>query len=78
MDRPADIATLYSRARTEATRYGDFTASRRQVRSKFPARLVRDLEPQIVERHPAGQLHPASKIAGAAALRPAPRRSPMP
>jgi len=46
MDRPADIATLYSRARVEAARYGDFTASRQQVRSKFPARLVRQLQPQ--------------------------------
>ena len=68
MDRPADIATLYSRARTEATRYGDFTASRRQVRSKFPARLVRDLEPQIEpasepEVKPMTQVEPEEAVA---------------
>ena len=53
MDRPADIATLYSRARVEATRYGDFTASRQQVRSKFPTRPLREPQPQIEPAPPA-------------------------
>ena len=41
-DKPKDIATLYSRAHLEAARYGDFSASRKQVRSKFRARIVRE------------------------------------
>jgi cellulose synthase operon protein YhjQ len=41
-DTPKDIATLYSRAQVGATRYGDFSASRQQVRGKFRARIVRE------------------------------------
>jgi cellulose synthase operon protein YhjQ len=41
-DTPKDIATLYSRAHVEATRYWDFSASRQQVRGKFRARIVRE------------------------------------
>lgn len=67
MGRPTDIATLYSRARVEATRYGDFTASRQQVRSKFPARLVRELPPQIEpasepEVKPTTQVEPEEAV----------------
>ncbi len=44
-DRPKDIATLYSRAHVEATRYWDFSASRQQVRGKFRARFVPEPSP---------------------------------
>jgi cellulose synthase operon protein YhjQ len=48
-DRPKDIATLYSRAHAESTRYWDFSASRQQVRGKFRAPMVRE---------PAREFHP--------------------
>jgi cellulose synthase operon protein YhjQ len=55
-DRPKDIATLYSRAHVEATRYWDFSASRQQVRGKFRARIVREpareFQPPQVEPSP--------------------------
>jgi cellulose synthase operon protein YhjQ len=41
-DTPKDIAALYSRAYLQAARYGDFSASRQQVRGKFRARIVRE------------------------------------
>jgi cellulose synthase operon protein YhjQ len=41
-DKPKDIATLYSRAHLEAARYGDFSASRKQVRGKFRSWIVRE------------------------------------
>jgi cellulose synthase operon protein YhjQ len=55
-DRPKDIATLYSRAHVEATRYWDFSASRQQVRGKFRAPIVREpareFQPPQVEPSP--------------------------
>ncbi len=55
-DRPKDIATLYSRAHVEATRYWDFSASRQQVRGKFRAPIVREpareFQPPQVESSP--------------------------
>jgi cellulose synthase operon protein YhjQ len=63
-DRPKDIATLYSRARVEATRYWDFSASRQQVRGKFRARIVREpareFQPPQVESSPSA-FAPASE-----------------
>jgi cellulose synthase operon protein YhjQ len=57
-DRPKDIATLYSRAQVEATRYGDFSASRQQVRGKFRDPIVREparefQSPQVETSPPA-------------------------
>jgi cellulose synthase operon protein YhjQ len=40
-ETPEDIATLYSRARIEWTRYWDFSASRRQVRQQLRLGVVR-------------------------------------
>lgn len=54
-ETPKDIATLYSRAHMEATRYGDFSASRQQVRGKFRARMVR---PPALEFRPEIQSPP--------------------
>jgi cellulose synthase operon protein YhjQ len=41
-ETPEDIATLYSRARIEWTRYWDFSASREQVRRQFRLGIVRE------------------------------------
>jgi hypothetical protein len=40
-ETPEDIATLYSRARIEWTRYWDFSASRKQVRRQLGLGIVR-------------------------------------
>jgi cellulose synthase operon protein YhjQ len=40
-ETPEDIATLYSRARIEWTRYWDFSASRKQVRQQLRLGIVR-------------------------------------
>jgi cellulose synthase operon protein YhjQ len=40
-ETPEDIATLYSRARIEGTRYWDFSASRKQVRQQLRLGVVR-------------------------------------
>jgi cellulose synthase operon protein YhjQ len=53
--RSKDIATLYSRARLEATRYWDFSASRQQVRSKFHARVVHEIQQPQVEPPPPAE-----------------------
>jgi cellulose synthase operon protein YhjQ len=39
-ERPEDMATLYSQAHLEGTRYLDFSASRREVRGQFRLRIV--------------------------------------
>jgi cellulose biosynthesis protein BcsQ len=39
---PKDIATLYSRANMQGTRYLDFSASRKEVRSQFHHRMARE------------------------------------
>jgi len=41
-ETPEDIATLYSRARIEWTRYWDFSASRKQVRQQLHLGVVRE------------------------------------
>jgi cellulose synthase operon protein YhjQ len=41
-ETPEDIATLYSRARIEWTRYWDFSASRKQVRQQLRLGVVRE------------------------------------
>jgi cellulose synthase operon protein YhjQ len=50
---PVDIATLYSRANVQGTKYWDFSASRTQVRGQFRHPLVREeaerVEPQGVQ-----------------------------
>ncbi len=38
---PEDMATLYSQAHKQGTRYGDFSASRQEVRGQFRQRTVR-------------------------------------
>jgi cellulose synthase operon protein YhjQ len=59
-DTPKDIATLYSRAHVEATRYWDFSASRQQVRGKFRARIVREpVQPPQFQSHQLQPLPPA-------------------
>ncbi len=58
-ETPEDIATLYSRARIEWTRYWDFSASRKQVRQQLRLGDVREpLEwpSQPKEESPQGQL----------------------
>jgi cellulose biosynthesis protein BcsQ len=39
---PEDIATLYSRANMQGTRYWDFSASRKEVRGQFHHRMARE------------------------------------
>jgi cellulose synthase operon protein YhjQ len=39
---PEDIATLYSRAQMQGTRYWDFSASRKEVRGEFRQRTLRE------------------------------------
>ena len=39
-ERPEDMATLYSQAHLEGTRYVDFSASRQEVRGQFRLRVV--------------------------------------
>jgi hypothetical protein len=55
---PQDMATLYSRAHKEGTGYGDFFASRNQVRGQFRQRIVRKPETQpaaVLPRQPEEQ-----------------------
>jgi cellulose synthase operon protein YhjQ len=42
---PVDMATLYSRARLEGSRYWDFSASRMELRGKFGRQVLRLPEP---------------------------------
>jgi cellulose synthase operon protein YhjQ len=75
-DTPKDIATLYSRAHVEATRYWDFSASRQQVRGKFRDRIVREpvQPPQFqlhqVQPHQAEPSPPAFILAAEPAVNP--------
>jgi cellulose synthase operon protein YhjQ len=41
-EMPADIATLYSRARMEGSRYWDYSASRKEVRGRFRHRIAHE------------------------------------
>jgi cellulose synthase operon protein YhjQ len=50
---PKDIATLYSRAQMQGTRYWDFSASRNDVRGQFRHRIVRDPGERAVEVAPS-------------------------
>jgi cellulose synthase operon protein YhjQ len=54
-DTPKDIATLYSRAHVEATRYWDFCASRQQVRGKFRDRVPHQIPPARSASIPASE-----------------------
>jgi cellulose synthase operon protein YhjQ len=49
---PKDIATLYSRAQMQQTRYWDFSASRNEVRGQFHHRIVREPVERAVEVAP--------------------------
>ena len=49
---PKDIATLYSRAQMQGTRYWDFSASRNDVRGQFRHRLVGEPVERAVEVGP--------------------------
>jgi cellulose synthase operon protein YhjQ len=51
---PEDIATLYSRANVQGSKYWDFSASRKEVRGQFRHRLVRE------EAERAGAAQPAA------------------
>lgn len=49
---PKDIATLYSRAQMQGTRYWDFSASRNEVRGQFRHRIVGEPGERAVEVAP--------------------------
>jgi cellulose biosynthesis protein BcsQ len=49
-----DIATLYSRANVQGTKYWDFSASRKQVRGQFCHQMVRE-QAEPAEEREAGQ-----------------------
>jgi cellulose synthase operon protein YhjQ len=51
-ERPEDMATLYSQAHLEGTRYVDFSASRQDVRGQFRLRIVPDPAAQSVAPEP--------------------------
>jgi cellulose synthase operon protein YhjQ len=44
---PEDVATLYSLANTQGTRYWDFSASRKEVRGQFRLRVAREQAPPV-------------------------------
>jgi cellulose synthase operon protein YhjQ len=59
-DTPKDIATLYSHAHVEGTRYWDFSASRQQVRGKFQSQIVSETVQQSpLQPHQIQPLPPA-------------------
>ena len=49
---PRDMAALYAQAQSRATRYWDFSASRRQVRGQFGQREQAEATPSFVEPVP--------------------------
>jgi hypothetical protein len=50
---PEDIATLYSRANVQGSKYWDFSASRKQARGQFRHTLVEEEADQAGATQPA-------------------------
>jgi cellulose synthase operon protein YhjQ len=63
-ERPEDMATLYSQAHLEGTRYMDFSASRQEVRGQFRLRIVPDPAAPSVAPQPLvlPPLQPAEQV----------------
>jgi cellulose synthase operon protein YhjQ len=77
---PEDIATLYSRAHMQGTRYWDFSASRKEVRGQFRHRMVREqaerpsAPPELAQRQLVEEVHPQVQ---ASPFQPQPRPDPV-
>jgi cellulose synthase operon protein YhjQ len=71
-ERPEDMATLYSQAHLQGTRYLDFCASRQEVRGQFRLRIVPDPAAQSVAPQPpmSQPRQPAEQVQAHQALTP--------